>query len=494
MRVISGIVLCILLASLDQTVVIPAVPAMAADLNGFGHLAWIVSAYLIAATVVTPIYGKLSDIHGRRQLLMISITVFIVTSAMCALARSLEQLILFRALQGLGGGGLISLAQAAMADVVAPRERGRYQAYLAGVWGVTSIAGPLVGGYLTEQLSWRWLFWLNLPLGLLAMYACNRGLRSLRPKGGKARLDVAGSLLLTLAIVSCLVALSWGGSSYPWLSGQVLGLAALCVVSLALLVWQERRTADPLLPPRMFRNPTFVCGAAAASLASLCIFLCIFALPLYSQLVRGASPAASGLFVTPFLLATVLGNILSSRLARRTGRMRGNLVIGFGLGALGLAVLAALGPATPTGLLLAGTVITGAGVGSCMVGTMMVVQNALDTRDIGAGTGAVLVLRSMGSAFGSTVAGTLLGLGFAAALAAAGITEHIDLGALRHGSDALAHFPPDTARTLADGMVATFRWIFGTGALVAFVSILIVRRMPDLELRSAVAVHTPIGD
>jgi EmrB/QacA subfamily drug resistance transporter len=494
MRVIGGIILCILLAALDQTVVIPAVPAIAADLNGFGHLSWIVAAYLIAATVTTPIYGKLSDIYGRRQLLTISIAVFIITSVMCAMAQTLNQLILFRTLQGLGGGGLMSLAQAAIADVVAPRQRGRYQGYLAAVWGMASIAGPLVGGYVSEHLSWRWLFWMNLPLGLVAMYSCNRGLRMLTPKGGKVRLDIVGSLLLALTIVSCLLALGWGGVSYAWLSPEILGLLVLCMAALAALVWQERRAADPLLPPRMFRNPTFVCGIAASSLGALGIFLCIFALPLYFQLVRGNSASESGLFVTPFLLANVLGNVLSSNLARRTGRMRGILSAGFIGGAIGLCSLAFMGPGVPLALVLAATLLTGVGLGSCMVGTIMVVQNALEPRDIGAGTGSVLVLRSMGSAFGSALAGSLLGLGFASSLAAAGITQQLDLGALRHGSDVLAQISPAAKAVLMEGVASTFRTIFAFGAVVAVVSLVVVRRMPDLELRSGATAHTPIGD
>jgi EmrB/QacA subfamily drug resistance transporter len=494
MRVIGGIVLCILLAALDQTVVIPAVPAIASDLNGFGHLSWIVAAYLIAATVTTPIYGKLSDIYGRRQLLTIAIGLFIVTSALCAMAQTLNQLILFRTLQGLGGGGLMALAQAAIADVVAPRQRGRYQGYLAAVWGVASIAGPLVGGYVSEHLSWRWLFWMNLPLGLLAMYSCNRGLRMLTAKGGKVRLDILGSLLLALTIVSCLLALGWGGADYAWISPQILALLALSVAALAMLVWQERRAADPLLPPRMFRNPTFVCGIAASSLGALGIFLCIFALPLYFQLVRGTSAAESGLFVTPFLLSNVLGNVLSSNLARRTGRMRGILSAGFIGGAIGLCLLAFMGAGAPLALVLAATLLTGVGLGSCMVGTIMVVQNALEPRDIGAGTGSVLVLRSMGSAFGSAVAGSLLALGFASSLTAAGITQQMDLGALRHGSDVLTQLPPAVKLVLMEGVASTFRNIFAFGAVVAVVSLLVVRRMPDLELRSGAASHTPIGD
>ncbi|WP_233235754.1 MDR family MFS transporter [Bordetella sp. LUAb4] len=495
MRVIGGIVLCILLASLDQTVVIPAVPAIASDLNGFGHLSWIVAAYLIAATVTTPIYGKLSDIYGRRGMLTVSIGLFIVTSVMCAMAQTLDQLIWFRALQGLGGGGLMSLAQAAIADVVAPRQRGRYQGYLAAVWGVASIAGPLVGGYVSEHLSWRWLFWMNLPLGLVAMYSCNRGLRTLKAKGGKARLDLLGSLLLALTIVSCLLALSWGGAAYAWLSPEIMGLVLLTVLALIALVWQEKRARDPLLPPRMFANKTFTCGVAVSSTGALAIFLCIFSLPLYFQLVRGTSASESGLFVVPFLLSNVAGNMVASNLARRVGKLRGILSVGLTVAAIGMCALAFMGPSTPLALVLAVTLLAGVGLGQCMVGMIMSVQNALDSRDIGAGTGAVLVLRSVGSAFGSALAGSLLALGFAASLSKAGIVEQIDLGALRHGSDVLSNLAPAARLALMDGVASTFRMIFAFGAVMTVISLIIVRRMPDLELRGSTAhQHVPLGE
>jgi MFS family permease len=266
------------------------------------------------------------------------------------------------------------------------------------------------------------------------------------------------------------------------------------VGALLALVWQEKRARDPLLPPRMFENRTFVCGVTASSLAALGIFLCIFALPLYFQMVRGTSASVSGLFVTPFLLSNVLGNIISSNLARRTGRMRSILTGGFAAGAIGLCALAFISPSASLTVVLAATLLAGVGLGSCMVGTIMVVQNALEPRDIGAGTGAVLVLRSMGSAFGSAVAGTMLGLGFATSLASAGIVQQIDLGALRHGSDVLSHLAPAAMQVLMAGVASTFHAIFATGACIALLSLLVVRFMPDLELRSGATEHTPIGD
>ncbi|WP_157160349.1 MFS transporter [Cupriavidus sp. BIS7] len=489
MRVIGGIVLCILLAALDQTVVIPAVTAIANDLNGFGHLSWIVTAYLIVSTVTTPLYGKLSDSFGRRRLLMVAISLFIVASVACALAQSLPQLILFRALQGVGGGGLLSLAQAAIADVVAPRERGRYQGYLATVWAVSSIAGPLVGGWVSDHLSWRWLFWINLPLGLLAMTMCYRGLAHLKPRGGKPQVDWLGALLLAVAIVAFLLAMSWGGEAFDWISPEMAGLLMLTLVALALLAWQERRAADPMLPPRLFRNRAYVMGVGASALAALNIFLCIFALPLHFQLVRDADASMSGLLVVPFLLSSVGGNFLVAWLAPRLGRMRIILTGGFIAAAIGLISLAAVTSAVPTVFVLIAMTIGGMGLGVGMVGTLISVQNALERRDMGAGTGALLVLRSLGSSIGGALAGTLLAMEFRDALARAGVSQTLDLGALRHGSDALAHLSPAVRQLLAGGVESGFHLIFAAGALAAIAALVIVRRMPDLELRSSVTEH-----
>lgn len=489
MRVIGGIVLCILLAALDQTVVIPAVPAIANDLNGFGHLSWIVTAYLIVSTVTTPLYGKLSDSFGRRRLLMVAISLFILASVACAMAQSLTQLILFRALQGVGGGGLMSLAQAAIADVVAPRQRGRYQGYLAMVWAMASIAGPLVGGWVSDHMSWRWLFWINVPLGALAMVMCYRGLAHLRARGGRPQVDWIGAVLLAVAIVAFLLAMSWAGDAFDWISPQMGGLLLITAIAVALLAWQERRAADPMLSPRLFRNRAYVMGVGASALAALNIFLCIFALPLHFQLVRDADASTSGLLVVPFLLSTVAGNLVVAWLAPRMGRMRGILSGGFVAAAIGLVSLATVTPAVPTAMVLIAMTISGVGLGMTMVGTLISVQNALERRDMGAGTGALLVLRSLGSALGGALAGTLLALEFREAMTRAGITQQLDLGALRHGSEAMSHLSPAVRQVLAGGVESGFHLIFAAGAVAAIIALVIVRRMPDLELRSSVTEH-----
>ncbi|HEX3982495.1 MAG TPA: MFS transporter, partial [Acidisoma sp.] len=339
LRVITGIMLCMLLAALDQTVVIPAVPAIAHDLRSYEHLAWIVTAYLLTSTAATPIFGKLSDIHGRRAVMNPAIVIFILASALCALSQNLTELIIARGLQGIGGAGLFAMAQASIADVVSPRERGRYQGYLAGTWAVASIAGPVIGGYVTEGLSWRWIFWMNLPLGLLAILLCDRALRLLVVVPRPSRIDVKGALLLTGSVTALLLMLSWGGTAYNWLSVPVILVGLLGFLLLLGLVMQEQRAADPLLPPRLFTNDIFLRGVSVAFFGSLGLFVATFLLPINFQLVHGYGPETSGLLVMPFLVSSTVGAYAAGQLARRLGKSKVILLLGLGSAILGFLLL-----------------------------------------------------------------------------------------------------------------------------------------------------------
>ena len=480
LRVISGIMLCIFLASLDQTVIIPAVPAMAADLDAFGHLSWIVTAYLLTSTAATPIIGKLSDIWGRRALLLPSLALFIIASLACGFAQSLPQLIVARGVQGLGGAGLMAMAQAAIADVVSPRERGRYQGYMASMWGLSSIAGPIVGGWATDHLSWRWIFWANLPIGLIAMALCDRALRIVRRQPRAVRIDYAGATLLVAGVTSLLLMLSWGGVELPWSSGPVMGLGALGVAMLAALALQERRAADPILPPRLFANRTFLCGVLIAFFTSLGLFGATFLLPLYFQLVLGFDAESSGLLVMPFLASSVIGAFVGGQLARRIGRTKGLVLAGL------LATVAAFAGMTLQAsggalwLVLLPSALLGLGTGITMPSVLMQVQNAADRPDVGAATGSLLFLRSMGGAFGSTIVGSLLVAKFNDGLLQAGLPS-VDLGTLR-GAGAASGLDPARA-TLADGFQLAFAVCF---ALLA-VAVGIAAIMKDLPLRSSAA-------
>ena len=487
LRVLSGILLCIFLAAIDQTVVIPAVPAIAADLHGFGHLAWIISAYLLTSTAMTPIYGKLSDIYGRRKLLLVGLAVFAVASVLCAMAGSLAQLVAARALQGIGGAGLMAMAQAAIADVVSPRERGRYQGYMASTWGIASIAGPIIGGWVTDALTWRWIFWINLPIALIAMLLCDRALRLLQPRVKQARIDWAGAGLLTAAVSAWLLVLSWGGVEMPWTAPPIVGLGVVGLVLMVLLARQERRFPDPLLPPRLFANPVFTRGVVIAFCSAMALFGGSFLLPLFFQLVRGANAATSGALVVPFLVANCVGAIFAGSLARRHGKMKAIMVAGLAACLVGFGMLALIDAGTSRWLLIGYQVVLGTGIGMVMPSALVCVQNAADLRDIGAATGCILFLRSMGGAFGSTLVGALLASGFAARLTEIGITAHIDLGEVRQSHGALAGVTSAMLPQVQAALAGAFHLAFAVCAVAMLAAVIVALGMPDLPLRTSAA-------
>ena len=479
--VITGIVLCILLAAIDQTVVVPAVPAIAADLGGFNHLSWIVAAYLVTSVSTTPIYGKLSDGLGRRALLLPAIVWFMVASALCAMSRTLTELIVFRALQGIGGGGLLSMAQAAIADVIAPRERGRYQGYMAGTWAVASLFGPVLGGWIVQYASWPWIFWINLPIGVAAFVLSNRALKILKPKRRPIRIDYPGVVLLTGFITLFLLVMSWGGVEYPWASWEVgaAGLGAL--VCLLLLVLQERRAPDPLLPPQLFANPVFVLGVTVACLTSAVMFGATFVLPLFFQLLQGVDPANSGSLLVPMLATGPIGALAGGNLTRRLGRVRPIIMTGAGMAVIGLALMATMGATTPAWLSIIYMVIIGVSIGLCMPTALVAAQNSVQRADLGVATSTFIFIRTMGGGFGSTLFGAIVASRFAAGLP---IGSPVHLGDLRQNG-VPAHLEAATL-TLARGALAGgFHWAFAMAAVLASASFLAASFMRDDVLRSS---------
>ena len=420
--VVRGVALCILLSALDMTIVVPAVPKMAAQLHGNHHLAWIVTAYLLTGTAATPVFGKLSDIYGRRRLLQPAIVLFVLASLGCAIAQTLPQMLLLRALQGVGGAGLITLAQTAMADVIPPRERGRYQIYMSGMWGIASLGGPILGGVLTDTLSWRAIFWINLPLGLAAFISSSRALRGLPAHApAKAKIDYAGAILLMAPITALLMLISSGGADFAWFSRDTAVLAGAGLLFLGLTILQENHAAVPMLPLHIFANKIVLGGLARSFTNSLCTFGGILLLPLYFQFVVHTNAAISGLYVTPFMLSFVLLSYVGGQISRRLGRTRPTMLVALLLCVAGLFLLASMGRATPGFLCLIYMIVLGSGIGLLQPNITVAIQNAAARPDVGIATGCMLLFRAIGGATGATLAGTvMLHAGFPAAFLSCG--------------------------------------------------------------------------
>jgi EmrB/QacA subfamily drug resistance transporter len=491
-RIMIGIALCILLSALDQTIVVPAVPAMARDLKGFGQLSWIVSVYLLTSAAATPILGKLSDSYGRRNLMLFSILVFTLSSLLCAVAGSLALMVLFRALQGIGGAGLLAMSHATMADVASPRERGRYQVWLSGTWGVASIIGPLTGGFLTDHLSWRAIFWINLPLGavafLLTSWAFSRLPQRERLRSG---IDYPGGIFLTSTVMTLLLVLGWGGNEFAWTSPAILGLGAASAISLVLLAVSELARADALFPPRLFASPIIVSGFALSFFNAVCMMGATFILPLFFQFVRGADASSSGGQIMPFLLAFVVLSYTGGRLARRIGRTKWLMVAASAATAAGLALLAADGndPAGYRTTFYA--VLTGGGIGLIQPCITMTVQNVVEIRDLGIATSGTLLFRMIGGAFGATMVGAILTGQFNARMEALGSTTRATLSTMRAAGD-IAHGA--IPRALVDAAIGNgFHWAFVGCAAAALLGMAIALAARDPILRAS-AVPEPRGE
>jgi EmrB/QacA subfamily drug resistance transporter len=429
--VIRGVALCILLAALDQTIIVPAVPRMAHDLGGGQHIAWIISAYLLTGTAATPIFGKLSDMYGRKRLMQPALLIFCAASLGCAAAGNFWQMILFRALQGIGGAGLITIAQTAISDVAPPRERGRYQVYMSGMWGIASIAGPMAGGALADTISWRGIFWINLPLGAVAWVLSSRALAVL-PKHethGRSKIDFLGAGLLVGAISCWLVLASSGGRDFAWISGPSLFLVAAGIVLTGLTWWQEERVEAPMLPMRLFGNPVVAGGMALAAINALCTFGASLLLPLFFQYEKHTSAATSGLLTTPFLLAFVVLSYAGGKISKALGRTKPTMLFALVMCAMGLGLLATMGTKTPLFLCELYSVILGGGIGLVQPNITVAIQNAAQRRDVGVATGCMLLFRAIGGAFGATLAAAMfLAFGFDAGFGACAVAAVVAVG------------------------------------------------------------------
>ncbi len=483
MYMLSGTMLGMFLGALDQTIVATALPAMAGELHGMEYMSWAVSAYLLTSTAATPIYGKLSDLYGRRPLFVAAIGFFLLGSLACGLAQTMGELIAGRTVQGLGGGGLISLAMTIIADIIPPRERGRYQAYFSTVWAVSTLGGPMLGGFLVDVLSWRWVFWINLPIAVLGLVICNRALKRLPVHGRTKKIDYLGAALMVPAIVSLLLVTTWGGTEFAWTSPIILGLMALAVVLVALLVLQELRAEDPLLPLRLFRNNVFVIGNSLAFLMGAASVGATIFLPLFLQVVIGATASNSGLLITPMMIGITIGATLTGRFIRYTGRYKLVPLVSLGIAALSFLLFVGVTRATPALLYAFYMAALGFGLGPAGPMVSISVQNAVELRDLGTATSLTSFFRSMGGSFGVALMGAILFAGLTQQTQGASLG--LSASGLLHGGPAMIAALPEAARQLIVASFSdSFRYVYFTGAGLCALGVLLAFFIEELPLRT----------
>jgi EmrB/QacA subfamily drug resistance transporter len=437
--VLGGLMAGMFLAALDQSIVGTALPRIVSDLGGLDHLSWVVTAYLLTSTAATPLWGKISDLYGRRPIFQLAIAIFLLGSALCGLSQNMPQLIAFRALQGIGGGGLFAIALSIIGDIIAPRERGRYQGYFGAVFGLSSVAGPLLGGWFTDGPGWRWIFYINLPIGAGALVVTSIALKMPRVRREHS-IDYAGAALIVAAVSSLLLYLNWAGDAYGWGAPGPLALVVAFVVFSVLFVLAEARAKEPIIPLRLFSNAVFRIGNLFGFLSGMAMFGAIIFFPLYLQGVKGMSPTRSGLAMLPMIVGLFTASINSGRLITRTGRYKVFPIAGAATIVVALLLLSRLAVDTPYWQAAIYVFFFGAGLGMTLQTIVVAVQNAVEMRDLGAATSSTTFFRSLGGAVGAAVFGAVLGIrldhyldrAYGGAAATAAAVNANDIQAMQH--------------------------------------------------------------
>jgi EmrB/QacA subfamily drug resistance transporter len=405
--VMGALAVTLLLAALDQTIVSTALPTMVGELGGLDHLAWVVTAYMLTSTVGVPLFGKVSDLIGRKIVLQFAVVSFLAGSFLAGAAQNMGQLIATRALQGIGGGGIMAMAFVVMADLVSPRERGKYAGYFTGVFAMSSVIGPLVGGFLVDQLSWRWVFYVNMPIGIVSMVALQKFLH-VPAERTKRKIDWVGAGLLVTAVTSLLLVTVWGGQEYEWTSPTIIGLAVAAIVLGGLFVWQESRAEEPLLPLRLFRNDVIRTSNVLSMALGSAMFGAMTFLPLFLQVVTGASPTRSGLLLLPMMGGVLAGSTFSGQMTSKTGRYKIFPLYGTALAVIGMTILSRLDADSSRVHSSLGMLVLGFGIGSTMPTLTLAVQNASPIADLGVATSSVNFFRSLGGSLGVAILGAVM--------------------------------------------------------------------------------------
>ncbi|MEA2187481.1 MAG: hypothetical protein QOK16_2492 [Solirubrobacteraceae bacterium] len=492
--VFAALMLGMFLAALDQTIVSTALPTIVGDLGGLKHLSWVVTSYLLASTASTPLYGKLGDMYGRKPVFLAAILIFLAGSMLSGLSESMGQLIAFRALQGIGAGGLMVGAQAIIADIVPPRERGRYMGLIGSVFAVASVAGPLLGGFLVETISWRWVFYVNMPIGVLAVLVVVFRLH-LHTPAQRHCIDYLGAGLLTAGVSALILVTTWAGNEYPWDSAVIVGLAAASVALLAAFIWQERRAAEPIIPLSLFASPVFRVASSLGFFIGLAMFGAIIFIPLFLQLVYGVSPTSSGLRMLPLMAGLLIASVTSGRLISRIGRYKAFPIAGTAITTIGMFLLSRLEVDTPPALASVYMLVVGVGIGLVMQVLILVVQNDAPPRDVGVATATATFFRSMGGSLGVA----LLGAIFASRLAheltrLPGDAAARLAGGVNISPEKVHALPPAIRHDFVLAFVDALQPVFLVGAAVTAVTFALSWLLKEVPLRArAYAATADLG-
>ena len=495
MVIVVALMLAMLLAALDQTVVATALPHIANALHGANKLAWVATAYLLTSALSTPLFGKISDQFGRKKIFQFAIILFLVGSALCGISQTMNELVIFRALQGIGAGGLMALSMTIVGDIIPPRERGKYLAYFGAVFAVSSVAGPLLGGFFTDSLSWRWIFYINLPLGIIALTAIATRLH-LPVKKMSHKIDYIGAALLSTSVVPLILGTVWGGVTYPWASNTIIGLFTLAVVSGISFYFWEKRAKHAIIPMNLFKNDIFSVSMILSLLAGIAMFAAILFIPYYQQQVRGYSAVKSGLLLLPLVGGMLVAMLSVGRLTTKTGHYRIFPIIGTLITAVGLYLFSHLTIHTTQLQLSIWMVVLGIGIGSFMQIMTLAVQNSVPREELGVATASSAFFRNIGSSLGGAVFGAILTnrlayhlkqlLPSSGATHIANLAKKIETGV---PASTINKYPPTISHDIYQSFVLSFHDMFLLAVpviLLAFVVALFLREAP---LRTTIKAH-----